>query len=144
MAEFDHILVPVDGSEGSLRAARFAARLGTALDSPIKLAYVVTMTPESVMSLSHLDKPEVERIANERARTVLTNAREALGNAADRADDVILSGDPAEEILHYSSKNPQALIVMGRRGLSPVKSLVLGSVSERVMRHASGVVTLVN
>ncbi|MDZ7669651.1 MAG: universal stress protein [Gammaproteobacteria bacterium] len=144
MAEFDHILVPIDGSEGSLRAARFAARLSTALDSPIKLAYVVAMSPESVMSLSHLDKPEVERIQQERARTVIESARQALGKAADRAEDVILSGDPAEEILHYISKNPKALIVMGRRGLSPVKSLLLGSVSERVMRHAESVVTLVN
>lgn len=144
MAEFDQIIVPVDGSEGSMRAARFAARLSTALDSPIKLAYVVALSPEAVMGLSNLDKSEVERIQHDRAQSVLQDARKALDDVAERAEDIVLSGDPAEEILYYVSKNPNSLVVMGRRGLSPVKSLLLGSVSERVMRHAEGSVTLVN
>lgn len=143
MAEFDQIIVPVDGSEGSLRAVRFAARLSAALGSPIKLTYVVALSPEAVMGLSNLDKSEVERIQQQRAQSVLQDARKALGDAAEQTEDVVLSGDPAEEILYYVSKNPNSLIVMGRRGLSPVKSLLLGSVSERVMRHAEGSVTLV-
>lgn len=96
------------------------------------------------MALSHLNKGDVERIQQERTRAVLAEAREALGSVARSAEEVVLFGDAAEEILHYSSKHPRALITMGRRGLSPVKNLLLGSVSERVMRHASGVVTLVN
>lgn len=96
------------------------------------------------MALAHLDKAEVDRIQHERAHNVLAQARKTLGSAGQRAEELILFGDPAEEIIHYSGKHPQALITMGRRGLSPVETLLLGSVSERVMRHASGVVTLVN
>jgi nucleotide-binding universal stress UspA family protein len=56
---------------------------------------------------------------------------------------MITVGDPAEEILRYVNADPDALVVMGRRGLSPVKTLMLGSVSEKVLRGAGGTVTLV-
>jgi len=136
--------VPVDGSEGSLRAARFAASMSASFQTPMKLAHVVAMTPESVMGLSRLSKAEVEEIQQERARVVLEQARAAVGDAREDIPLLIMAGDPAEEILHYVEKNPGALVIMGRRGLSPVKSLMLGSVSDKVLRSASGTVAVVN
>lgn len=53
-------------------------------------------------------------------------------------------GDPANEVIGYVGEHPKALVVMGRRGLSPIQSLLMGSVSEKVARHAQGAVTLVN
>lgn len=143
MRDFSRIVVPVDGSDGSHRAAHFAATVSSALGIPLTLAHVIPMTPESVMSLSQRTKSEVEEIQRQRAATVLAKARESLGEAGQGAEEVVLSGDPAEELLRYIGSNPDVLVVMGRRGLSPVKALMLGSVSEKVLRGASGSVTLV-
>jgi len=143
MAEFSRIIVPVDGSEGSSRAASFAAKLAGALGVPVTLAHVVPMTPESVMGLSQLDKSEVENVQRRRAATVLTEVRRAMGDAGDGVEEKVMVGDPAEEILHFVNADPDALVVMGRRGLSPVKTLMLGSVSEKVLRGAGSTVTLV-
>lgn len=143
MGEFSRIIVPVDGSEGSGRAAAFAARLGSALGIPITLAHVVPMTPESVMGLSQLDKAEVEKVQRRRADTVLSEVRAAMGEAGEGAEEKVMVGDPAEEILRYVNAEPEALVVMGRRGLSPVRTLMLGSVSEKVLRGTSSTVTLV-
>lgn len=144
MVEFDEIMVPVDGSEGSQRAARFGAQLAAGLKVPLKLAFVVPFTREGVMAFAKLTREEIEAVENQQARGVLDQVLAALGDTAADVSEQIMIGDPAEEILNYSAKHPQTLLVMGRRGLSPIKSLMLGSVSEKVMRYAQGSVTVVN
>ena len=45
-------------------------------------------------------------------------------------------GEPAEEIVDYARLEEVDLIVMGSRGLSPIQELLLGSVSDKVLRTA--------
>ena len=144
MEKFSRIIVLVDGSEGSIRASDFAANLSETLGIPLTLTHVIPMTPESVMALAHLDKSEIESVQQRRAQDVLTSVREKMSNTAANVEEVVLSGDPAEEILHHIKSNADALVVMGRRGLSPVKTLMLGSVSDKVLRGAERTVILVN
>lgn len=146
MIDFDEILVPVDGSPGAHRAALFGAHLAATLGVALKLTYVVPLTSESVMALAKLDKAEIEQLQQQQARSVLDQAGAALAGegVGIKPETLVLIGDAAEEILHYVNGHPKTLVVMGRRGLSPLKSLVLGSVSEKVMRYAQGAVTLIN
>jgi nucleotide-binding universal stress UspA family protein len=144
MVDFSEIFVPVDGSDGSHRAARFAAGLARGLKLPLKLAFVVPLTAENTMAFAKLSRDEIELIQNQQARTVLDKAQAVVAEAGATVVEQVLIGDAAEEILNYGNQNPSALIVMGRRGLSPIKTLMLGSVSEKVMRYASGPVTVVN
>ena len=44
-------------------------------------------------------------------------------------------GDPAEEILRLADDDMSTLLIMGRRGLSRIETLILGSVSDKVLRH---------
>lgn len=74
----------------------------------------------------------------------MEKARAALRDIGTNAEELVVLGDPAEEIINYVDNHPKALVVMRRRGLSAMKSLLLGSVSEKVMRHARGAVTLVS
>ena len=144
MEKIDQILVPVDGSEGAGRALDMAILLADRCGVPLKLAYVVPLTAESAMALSHLDKEEVEETSQKVAGDVLTKAREAIaGGFEGLADDVVLIGDAATEIINYLNKHPDTLVVMGRRGLSPLKNLVLGSVSDKVMRYGGNAVMVV-
>jgi nucleotide-binding universal stress UspA family protein len=144
MVDFNEILVPVDGSDGSHRAALFGAQLASGLSLPLKLAYVVPLTAEGAMAFAKLSKSEVEESQRLQARTALDQAKGAIGGTQAQVSEEILIGDAAEEILNYSNQHPKTLIVMGRRGLSPIKTLMLGSVSEKVMRYAHGPVTVVN
>jgi nucleotide-binding universal stress UspA family protein len=144
MVEFDEILVPVDGSEGAMRAAQFGARLAKALNCPLKLAHVAPLTPESVMAMAKMDRKDIEAHERSRGARVVASTREAIADTGVDAQDLVLVGDAAEEILNYIAKHPKTLVVMGRRGLSRLEGLVVGSVSDKVSRHARGAVTLVN
>lgn len=144
MVEFDEVIVPVDGSEGSGRAARFAARLAAATQCPLKLMYVLPASSALLMSMAKLSAEEIKQIEHNAAREAIESARTAMGDTGATAEEVVAMGDPAEEIITYVDSHPKSLVVMGRRGLSRIQTLMLGSVSEKVMRHAKGAVTLVH
>ena len=58
--------------------------------------------------------------------------RHAEGRGAEKVKTVIDDGDPAGRILEIAERESAGLIVMGRRGLGDVKSLILGSVTHKV------------
>jgi nucleotide-binding universal stress UspA family protein len=59
-----------------------------------------------------------------------------LREAGLEAKLLLCEGDPAEEILRVAKDGGYDLIVVGHRGLSPVKAFLLGSVSNQVVSHA--------
>jgi nucleotide-binding universal stress UspA family protein len=142
--EFDEIVVPVDGSAGAGRAAVFAARLAAAIGCPLRLLYVFPATSMAMVGFSRMSPEEVARAQHSAARGIFDQARAAIGDAVAGVDEIVRLGDPANEVIGYVGQHPKALVVMGRRGLSPIQSLLMGSVSEKVARHAQGAVTLVN
>lgn len=146
MVDFDEILVPVDGSESAHRAVQFAARLAAALGKPLRLTHVVALTPEAVMALAKMSKAEIQAAQQSQARGVLDQAKAAVASTGEKValDEVVMVGDAAQEILSYVEAHPKTLVVMGRRGVSTIRGLLLGSVSEKVTRHAPGAVTLVH
>ncbi|MCC5867350.1 MAG: universal stress protein [Gammaproteobacteria bacterium] len=144
MAEFDEIVVPVDGSDGAGRAATFAARLAAAVNCPIRLIYVFPATGMAMVGFSTMSAEEIKRAQSSAAKDIFGKARAAIGDAVGEVDEIVLLGDPANELIGYVDQHPKTLVVMGRRGLSPMKSLLMGSVSEKLARHAQGAVTLVN
>jgi len=57
---------------------------------------------------------------------------------------VALIGDVPEEILKYLDNARDVLLVMGRRGQTRMGALLLGSVSDKVLRHTRSPVTLIS
>lgn len=144
MIEIDEIAVPVDGSEGSSRAAVFAARLAAATGKPLRLLYVFPATPMALIGLASMSAEHIKQAEADASREIFAQARAAIADAGVDSNELILLGDPAHELIGYVNQNPKSMLVMGRRGLSKIQSLLLGSVSEKVARHAHGAVTLVN
>lgn len=71
-------------------------------------------------------------------------ARETIGNAVELTiDEKNVWGEPREEIVS-AAEATDALIVMGRRGLGKVQKLIIGSVSDAVIRTAHRPVTVVS
>jgi nucleotide-binding universal stress UspA family protein len=83
-----------------------------------------------------LDVAEAQLTADAGAKTVATNAAAQLRNRGFQAEGIILEGDPEMAISDYAKKWGADLIVVGWRDRSRVERLLLGSVSQSVVKHA--------
>lgn len=132
------ILLPVDGSELSLEAVRFAIRMVLAgLRADAVLANV--QEPASLYELLVAHDPEViNRVADEAGKHTLASAQELLNAAGVEYECEVAKGDPAHTIVDIAERFACDLIVMGARGNSATRSAMLGSVSNEVL-HASAI-----
>lgn len=137
-------VVACDGSEQSTHAAKMAADLAKATGHPLKLLSVFPGSRAQKLIISGVRPDELEEKEEKYARDVFDGARKAVSEIVDPSEVVLLIGEPAHEIIEYLEANPGAHLVLGRRGHSMVRSLTLGSISEKVIRHATGPVTVVS
>ena len=147
------ILVPVDGSEGAIMAARYARTLAEPLNVPMRLLFAFPQdaldllgVPAETMEESDMEAYSPSRFAElreRRAGQVFARARDALGDTRIDVEEVVLAGDPAEAIVDYAQNIKHPLIVMGSRGLSRFSQMLVGSVNHRVLHHAKCPVTIV-
>ena len=132
---FNHILLAVDGSEHALHAAKTVGDLARSMDSEI-LRVVVAFEPVP----PYLGEPNMQAAISARmkeAETILEEAIKAVGKISGEVHTEILEGPPAEAILDVAQTRKSDLIVMGSRGLGRLVGALLGSQSQKVVRHAS-------
>jgi nucleotide-binding universal stress UspA family protein len=132
------ILVPVDGSEQSCKAAQWAAETGAS----VTLLHVHVLESAETMSLAHQSSERIKAIEEQHAIPCFDKAREAMGNIAPEATLSTL-GKAGEEIVSHARAGGFDHIAMGSRGRSPVRELFLGSVSVYVLHHAHCPVTVI-
>lgn len=132
------MLLPVDGSELSLEAVRFAIRMALAgLRGEAVLANV--QEPANLYELLVAHDPEViQRVSGEAGLHALLSARALLDAAGVEYECEVAQGDPAHTIIDIAQRFACDVIVMGARGNSALRSAMLGSVSNEVL-HASAV-----
>lgn len=139
------VVVALDGSENSLRAVLTAADLAEAMGRELALLYVYPYgergkRPAELAGVTEASFDEHQRSVSE---SIFAGAIAELGSRRRPLQRYLLAGDPASEIISFLAENPGVHLVMGRRGLSKLKALLMGSVSDKVTRHASGLVTVV-
>ncbi|MEW6725476.1 MAG: universal stress protein [Bacillota bacterium] len=130
------ILVPVDGSEQSMRAVAYA--LKKAKDHPsievtlltVAYQYDVTAFDGAVL---------LQQLATERSQEVfkekLEEAKKVFDAAGVKVNAELLVGDPASVIISYVEKKDIDEVIMGSRGMSPLKAAVIGSVTYKVLQN---------
>ncbi len=142
------VVVALDGSENSLRALKVGSDLAQAMGRDLALLYVypnvIKGASAAMAGLPQIAADKLEEHKSSSASEVFDAAAAQLGKSHPVAHKHLLVGDPAEEIIGFMEDNPGTHIVMGRRGLSKIKALVIGSVSDKVTRHAPGMVTVVS
>ena len=147
MSTAKEILVPVDGSKNSLRAVRYALGLAGALGARIRLFYVFPVSSVEIIGMAGMSRDDIEHAAQAAAQRVFDKLHaevdSEIGETGVKLVDETSIGDPAEEIIRCTEDDHDLLVVLGRRGLSRIQSLLLGSVSEKVVRHAHSPVTIV-
>lgn len=90
-----------------------------------------------------LEKDEIEESERRIAAPSFEKAREVMGDAV-AVESIVTIGDPADEILSLARSKQFTLIVMGGRARSAAREFLLGSVSDKVVRHAPCAVTIVH
>lgn len=137
------LVIAVDGSEPSLRAIDAAARL--AKDAEVE-AVLLNVRPGPSYH-GDISPRDYERIGEqERAHqdTVLASAlTHARLVGLERAIGQAETGTPEVDVPRVATERQADLIVMGTRGLSSLGGLLLGSVAQRVVHHATVPVLLV-
>jgi nucleotide-binding universal stress UspA family protein len=143
-----HILVAVDGSPFSFRAARMGAEImDQNATGTLTLLYITK--PEAGLEWfkgpgTNLDKAsEGERRALDRAfkkgQEILKVALEAcqplLKEGLVRIEKVVVPGDPAEKIIETAEKKRCEMIIIGSRGAGTITGALLGSVSQKVLHN---------
>ncbi len=126
------ILVAVDGSQPSLKAARMAADIALRFGSKLTLVHVVPrlLLPPDVYGLTIA---EVEREHRAYAEKLLEKAIAELGEPGLEMDTTILYGSPAESIAQEATASDVAMVVVGSRGHGAVARMFVGSVSDRIV-----------
>jgi len=136
LLEFKQVLCPVDLSESSVRALAHAAALARWYDARLTVLHVVpTFDPLQIRG----DLGDPVRVVNPMPREqVIEEVHRALNLPATAPDAVVVaeSGDPQVTILDYAISKEADLIVMGTHGRRGFKRLLLGSVTEAVLRES--------
>jgi nucleotide-binding universal stress UspA family protein len=136
----ERVLLATDGSPEAVRAARMAAELSNKLGPEMHLVYVeptpgVYGLPERAIyapdTQNHLE--EVERYAQERLGEEAAKIRKYGGEVAAIHPKV---GRPDAEIVRLAEELDAGLVIVGSHGFGPFNRVLLGSVSDSVVRHA--------
>jgi nucleotide-binding universal stress UspA family protein len=133
------IAVAYDGSPESERALALGAALARRSDARLRL---VTATGPAAAAYPPLDPgayAQLGELAREEAREQLDTAIAQLEGV--RAEGVVRDGEPVEVVSADSAGDD--LLICGSRGRGPVRRVLLGSVSSRLLRHAACPVVVV-
>ena len=140
MVDGNRVLVPIDGSDHSLRALAFMIkRAATHRQLRIFVLNVQPPLPQSLFVSPAMiaDYHEVESKRN------LARALRMLHRKAIRAEIMVRVGEPGETIVHVARQKRCSEIVLGSRGLGNLKGLFLGSVTTKVIHAAHVPITVV-
>lgn len=136
---YKNILVPVDGSEKSALAALHGAELASKTGSELFLLHVVPSLPPYIDTapdrLSKVQQSIMDEL-NEQGEIILSKVKDDLAAYRLNIHTDIAVGNPAEQIIKKAKEINCELVVMGSRGLGEIKGILMGSVSNRVTKHA--------
>lgn len=130
---YGKILLAVDGSDHSLRAAKEAITIaGNNAESQITIVYVADHNDAKNDVLHSGSSAELDL----QRRKKLQPVEEAIaaGNVKHRVK--ILHGTPGPAIVEYANSESFDILVIGSRGLNSLQEMVLGSVSHKVDRKS--------
>lgn len=133
MIELRRLLCPVDFSEPSSHALRYATALARRHRSEVTVLYVEDAIQAAARAAANLGGPLLPT-AEDAVRAFVDGTQS--GNATD-IRVVIKSGEPVTGILDQAQADSSDLIVIGTRGRSGLARVLLGSVADAVLRRAS-------
>lgn len=156
---YQHILVPLDGSERAASALDHAESIAKLSNAHLVLLQVIPSTAmlvsETAIATPGMGMPTIDPFLSatqfdsvedalvKDATNTLNQAAKPLQDQGINVETVILSGLPADSIVTYAIEQKIDLIVMSTHGRTGLSRLLFGSVAESVLRHATCPIMLV-
>ena len=127
------ILVPTDGSDYSFYAAEHAAYLAKTLGAKL-FALNVVNAPLAFHAGIHYAESKAEMEGS--AKDAVGKIKALCDAAGVECEEMIVQGDPRQEIVAVARSINADCIVIGSLGMSALERALIGSVSDSVLRHA--------
>ena len=136
----DSILLPTDGSETAMAAARLGLEFAADLEATVHLLSVIDSDRDRVLSTLSGSDSGADLDADERREDVIDALETLATDARSLGLDVVTetsTGRPADEIVDYAASASIDLIAMGTAGRGGFDRYLLGSVTDSVVRTAT-------
>ncbi len=137
------ILVPVDGSENSMKALEKACEVGVLQDSEILILAVVNSQRDNPYIVDQDYTSELSKQNITRGEEILKEAKKKFDKYKGKVETRLRNGEIADTIIDIAEDEGYDLIIMGRRGMNISSRSLLGSVSNKVLNYANTSVLVV-
>ena len=134
------ILVAVDGSDPSFNASTYAIDFAKRNGAELIVLYIVSPVPYSQFEYANIGRmKEIESIEMEKAqREVVDKVKQKAteNNVSVKTEVLIKYTSVVKEIVEYAKDNKVDMIVIGSRGVTGLKKILLGSVANGVVTYS--------
>jgi nucleotide-binding universal stress UspA family protein len=138
--DFQRIVLPVDGSDGSIRAVEKALSLAKETGVDVTALHVMEFPYVASVDLSYTYPDIMEKIKKE-GKTVLDEVKKQGSEMGVQVKTKLVEGIPDDQIIKEAKKDD--LIVMGCKGKTALNRILMGSVCEKVLHHSKSPVMVI-
>ena len=138
--DFRRIIAPVDGSNSSKRSAKKAIDLAKNTNTDIIALYVVEEPLDIYPDFGGM-YPDAVELIKQQGKSILDDIKKMGSEVGVDVKTKMVEGHPVQEIIKEAGKND--LIIIGCKGKSALKEILMGSVCQRVFHHSSSHVMVV-
>ncbi|SEH15819.1 Nucleotide-binding universal stress protein, UspA family [Natronorubrum sediminis] len=131
---YDCILVPTDGSPEVERALEYAFELAQVHDATVRAIYVVSVAGYGGLPMETALEG-VSGALRDEGEAAVRRVKELAPDGVE-VETLVLEGSPSRVIVEQAQPDRCDLVVMGTHGRGGIDRLLLGSVTERVVRRA--------
>lgn len=135
MISIKRILVPTDFSEPGRIALKYAVEFAVQFGAAVDLMHVVESVPASAL-LSYRPIDELKASLRAQAEDDMEKLHSEWSEHNFPVRKVVVDGHPFVEIVRHAKDNQTDLIIMGTHGRGAIAHMMLGSVTEKVIRKA--------
>jgi nucleotide-binding universal stress UspA family protein len=132
------ILVPLDGSDSSFKAAMYAIKIAKVANAKIICVHAVVNLPYTEYTTAGVVINQYIADTKKQAQEWYDKVNAAAEKAEVRvtAETILDVTSVADSIINYAERNNLDLIIIGTKGRTGIKKFVLGSVANSVVSHA--------
>ena len=132
-----NIIVTTDLSAHSLAALEMATSLADQYHATLSILYVADESPPPMIGLDSPQGREFQKHIRKRARALLTDFVASGMKGRTSVRRVVRVGDPPRAINRFAAGKPGSVVVMATHGHTGLAHVLLGSVTEQVVRTSS-------
>lgn len=138
---FKRIIVPIDGSELSKKAAKVGCYLAKETNKTCILLHVNEIPATALYPGEATYASNLSKRLKEEGKSILNDAKKVFSDKEIPVQTKLVEGIAYEEIINFV--NSDDIIIMGGKGHSAVERIFIGSVSEKVLHHSDSSVMII-